>query len=184
MAFNFAQHVRLDIPEGRVKQITDGAGNVIWKAGYVNMVRISTTNDGTTIYNGTGYKNGYRIRSGGAEGAQSTAACTGFIPVSGGDTVRISGCEFSVVGNSNAINVSDASYTNLGQFSMIGSNYGILSSTYSAYGYQSVVQESTGVWKWIVPPSASGVAHIRVTGHTSGGGNGAALIVTINEEIN
>lgn len=181
---NFATVKGITIPNGAVKKIV-AAGKTLWEAiSYKNWVPFSTTNDGKTIYNGTGYKNGYRIRSGGAEGAHGNGACTGFIPVSGGDVIRISGCTFLVADNGNAINVADASYTNLGQLSMIGADYGILSSTYSAYGYKSVVQESTGVWKWIVPPSASNVANIRVTGYTKSGGNGAALIVTVNEEIN
>ena len=189
MAFNFAQYVRLDIPEGRVKQITDGAGNVIWKAGYVNMVRISTTNNGTTIYNGTGYKNGYRIRSGGAEGAQADAACTGFIPVKGGDIVRISGCNFAQSSTSNAINVADASFANIGQMtpSYANAGYGIFapSAAYQSYCYnKAVTQEKTGVWKWTVPPAASGAAYIRVTGYNASGNHGANMIVTVNEEIN
>ena len=42
----------------------------------------------------------------------------------------------------------------------------------------SVVQESEGVWRWVVPPAASGVAWIRVTGTTQG--NGAGLCVTVS----
>jgi hypothetical protein len=189
MSLNFAQYVRLDIPEGRVKQITDGAGNVIWKAGYVNMVRISTTNNGTTIYNGTGYKNGYRIRSGGAEGAQTTSACTGFIPVNGGDIIRISGCDFSTAGGtSNAINVADASFSNIGQMtpSYADAGYGIFapSAAYQSYCYKkAVTQEKTGVWKWTVPPAAAGIAYIRVSGYNVSGNHGANMIVTVNEEI-
>lgn len=190
MAFNFAQYVRLEIPEGRVKQITDGAGNVIWKAGYVNMVRISTTNNGTTIYNGTGYKNGYRIRSGGAEGAMATAACTGFIPVNGGDIIRISGCDFSTAGGTaNAINVADASFANIGQITpnYADAGYGIFAqnAAYQSYCYQkAVVKESANVWRWTVPPAASGSVYIRVTGYNANGNHGANMIVTVNEEIN
>lgn len=189
MIFDFDNYVRIQIPEGMVKKITDGAGNVIWKAGYVNMVPISTTNDGVTIYNGTGYKNGYRIRSGGAEGAQANAACTGFIPVKGGDIIRISGCNFAYSNTSNAINVADASFSNIGQItpSHADAGYGIFAAgaAYQSYCYnKAVTQEKTGVWKWTVPPAASGAAYIRVTGYNASGNHGANMIVTVNEEIN
>lgn len=178
----------ITIPEGVVKQITRKSdGVVLWKAGYKNWVKYSTTNDGKTIYNGgKGYKDGYRLRSGGAEQSTSGASHTGFIPVKGGDVVRISGCNFEDgSANRSALNVSNASFTNIGQFSMIPSNYGIFGSTYKAYGYESVVKETAGVWKWIVPPDASGVAYIRVTGNVASLSpqSGSNLIVTINEEI-
>jgi hypothetical protein len=51
---------------------------------------ISTEKDGITIYNGgLGYKNGYRVRSGGAEVTQQSAVCTGFIPFVKGDKLYI-----------------------------------------------------------------------------------------------
>lgn len=149
---------------------------------YTNLVRTSIDSDGS-IYNGTGYKNGYRIRSGGAEGADNNSACTGFIKVNGGDVVRISGCTFSVAANGNAINVSNSSFTNIGQFTTLNANYGIFTGNYAAYNSSSVVQETTTVWKWIVPPAESGVAYVRISGYTASGGNGAALIVTVNEPI-
>lgn len=184
MSLNFANYPRLEIPEGRVKQIARKSdGLVLWEAGYVNMVPLSINSDGS-IYNSTGYKNGYRIRSGGAEGAQSGSTCTGFIPVKGGDVVRISGCTFGYPQNGNAVNVANASFTNIGQFTMLPAHYGIFLEGYSAYAASSVVEEATGVWKWVVPPAAAGVAYIRVTGYNStGSAPGANLIVTVNEEI-
>lgn len=185
MVFSFSDYARLIIPEGEVRQITDDSGQVIWKRGYINEVRRSINTDGT-IYNGTGYKNRYRIRSGGAEGAQDDAACTGFIPVKGGDIIRISGCDFARNTTSNAINVADTSFSNIGQMtpSYAGSGYGIFApgAAYQSYCYnKAVTQEKAGVWKWTVPPAASGVAYIRVSGY--GWDHGANMIVTINEEI-
>lgn len=162
------------------------AGKKIWEAiSYKNWVRYSTESDGTTIYNGgLGYKNGYRIRSGGAEGVAATATCTGFIPVQAGDVVRVSGCSFSASSTANAINASDGSFANIGQLvgNFPSSGYGIFANgaTYFSYSWNSVVEEKTGVWKWIVPPAESSVAYIRVTGETN---DGSEMIVTINEEI-
>lgn len=184
MAFDFANKVRLRIPEGMVKQIADSAGNVIWKRGYVNQVPLSTNPDGT-VYNTTGYKYGYRIRSSGAEGTADNTACTGFIPAKGGDIVRVSGCQFNTAVNNNAINVSDATFTNIGQIvaNYADAGYGIFaaSGNYTAYAFNSIVQEPTGVWKWTIPPEVS-IAYIRVTGYRPTS-SGADLIVTVNEEI-
>lgn len=149
---------------------------------FINKVPFSINPD-STIYNETGYKNGYRVRSGGAEGESWQAACTGFIPVKGGDIIRISGADFSVASNNNAINSADSTFTNIGQFTMLPAHYGIYSSDYTVYGANSVVEESEGVWKWIVPPVASGVAYIRISGYTNTGGDGEKLIVSVNEDI-
>lgn len=159
-------------------------GIQVWKSGYKNWVKFSTEADGVTIYNGgLGYKNGYRVRSGGAEGSTSHGSCAGFIPVKGGDIIRFSGWDFTKEVNENSINVSNSDFENIGQFTMIPAAYGILQkgASYWAYSHDSVVKESDGVWKWVVPPAASGVAYIRVSGYTLK--DGSKMIVTVNEEI-
>ena len=158
-------------------------GIQVWKAGYKNWVPCSTESDGVTIYNGgKGYKDGYRVRSGGAEAAISPASCTGYIKVSPGDIIRLSGWDFSYTSTANAINASDSGFTNLGQITS-GYSYGIFAGggAYEGFDHKTITEEATGVWKWIVPPAASGVAYIRVSGYT--GGNGSGMIVTVNEEI-
>lgn len=157
-------------------------GIEVWRAiSYTNQVPISINADGA-IYNGVGYKNGYRIRSGGAEAAAGDCSCTGYIPCKPGDIVRISGFDFSYEATANAINISDASFANLGQMAM-NSSYGYGTLANVSYGScESVVEEKAGVWRWVVPPESCGVtAYIRVNGRT--GGDGSKMIVTINEEI-
>ena len=181
---NFANVKSLKIPEGEVKEIRVG-GVVIWKSGYTNLVPLSTTEDGKTIYNGVGYKNGYRLRSGGAEASHGSASHTGFIRAKGGNVVRLSGYDAAKVDTANAINVYDSTHTNLGQITpnYSSAGYGIFGSTYKEYGWgnaKGVKEEKTGVWAWTVPPNAS-IAYIRVTGFT--GANGSKMIVTVNEEI-
>lgn len=151
---------------------------------YTNLVRTSIDSDGS-IYNGTGYKNGYRIRSGGAEGALNTAACTGFIKVKAGDTIRISGCEFFATTNGNAINVCDSTFATVGQTTKNSTyGYGEFEGAWADYQiHNSCVEESAGIYKWIVPPVKTDPAYIRISGYNSSGGNGAALIVTVNEPI-
>lgn len=164
-------------------------GVVVWQSGYTNRVPLSINADGSIYNGGLGYKDGYRIRSGGAEATSVYAMCTGFIPVKGGDIVRISGCDFNWDYSTNtALNVSDGSFTNLGQ--IVGNavtGYGVFAEGQSCYEYgkSTVVEEKTGVWKWVVPPTETGVAYIRITAAKGQyvTPNGADLIVTINEEI-
>ena len=179
---NFASVKKIVIPEGEVKQI-ECNGVVLWKSGYKNWVKYSTEADGKTIYNGgLGYKEGYRIRSGGAEAEASAGSCTGFILVKGGDIVRWSGWDWAIQTSVNALNVSDKDFTNIGQFTTQGAHYGILNlGAWASYNLNSVIQESEGIWKWVVPPTESGVAYIRLTGETYN--NGSKMIVTVNEEI-
>ena len=179
---DFSAIKKLTIGGVELKQLFIG-GIQVWKSGYKNWARFSTESDGKTIYNGgKGYKDGYRVRSGGAEGATGSGSCTGFIPVKGGDVLRFSGWDMSVGANENAINVSNSSFTNIGQTAGLGS-YGILAAgaAYAAYNLNSLVKESADVWKWVAPPAASGIAYIRVSGYT--GGDGSKMIVTVNEEI-
>lgn len=154
------------------------------KSSHINLVLISINTDGGVYNNGLGYKNGYRVRSTGEETAVNGAYCTGFIPVNAGDVVRIYGwnsTDFS--GSGTSINASDSSKTNIGQLASNG-NYGIFNGDYQAYNFSSVVHEDNEIYRWTVPPAASGVAYIRISGYSpSGRYTGKDLIVTINEEI-
>ena len=183
MSVNFANYVRLDIPEGRVKKINRKSdGLVLWTAGYFNEVRRSINSDGT-IYNGTGYKHGVRIRSGGAEGDSAEGTATGYIPVKSSDIIRVSGCgDFFNSSVNNAFNVYDASFTNQGQAVANSANYGYgkFQGEWANYRFGTASEESDGVYKWTVPPVGTG--YIRVTAENCAN-KGASLIVTVNEEI-
>lgn len=186
MSLNFSQVKSLTIPEGKVKSITRKSdGLLLWKSGYKNWARFSTEADGVTIYNnGLGYKNGYRIRSGGAEGVTDIATCTGFIPAKAGDIIRWTGCDAMSSSTANAINVYTDGKENLGQVvaNTPSSGYGIFapSGQYYNYGWLSVVENPTGQYLWVVPPHPD-IRFIRLTGET--GGDGSELIITVNQEI-
>lgn len=163
-------------------------GVVAWERAVINWVKKSTNTDGS-IYNGTGYKDNVRLSSSGAEKELKRAACTGYIPVKGGDVVRIYPIDSTQLsGSGTGFNVYDASFTHLGQAASNGT-YGIFAGAYSAYSWQnSCVSEGGGVYRWTVPPVASGVAYIRITmydGTTTDGVdfNGSQMIVTVNEPI-
>ena len=184
---NFGEVKSLVIPEGKVSRITRRSDSLLlWKGGCTNRVPLSIDTDGSVYNGGLGYKNGYRIRSGGAETSQNNAACTGFIPVSGGDVIRIYGWNrYSNPGTAaNAVNVADAAFANLGQIS--NSNYGIFASgaAYAAYNNSTIEDGADGISSWVVPPAASGAAYIRVSAYdATNSAPGANLIVTVNEEI-
>lgn len=175
----------LTIPEGKVKQIMRKAdGHILWNGGYKNWVRFSTESDGVTIYNGgKGYKDGYRVRSGGAEAEANNTSCTGFIPVQGGDVIRFCGWNLSGISSGNAVNVYSSGYENIGQ-TATNASYGIMAD-YNAYTLiNSMVEESTGIWKWCLPPDDSGICYIRVSAYDGiNGVPGTRMIVTVNEEI-
>lgn len=163
-------------------------GRRAWKKSFTNLVPLSTEADGKTIYNGgLGYKDGYRVRSGGVEDEAGSGSCIGFIPIKSGDVVRLSGWDFSHKANENAINVADKNFTNIGQFTMLPARYGVMAYTYNGQYYvaNSVIQEQTGVWKWVCPPNAD-IAFMRVSAYGSYPVNnklGSKMIVTVNEEI-
>lgn len=151
---------------------------------YINQVPFSIDPNGSVYNDGLGYKSGYRVRSGGAEAVLQRGSCTGYISAKGEDVVRVSGCDFNTEETANAINVYDESFTTLGQIvgNYAEAGYGIFAygaAYQSTHNFNSVVEESPGIWRWTIPPESS-IAYIRVTGATP---DGSTLIVTINEEI-
>lgn len=173
---DFSQIRGVAIPDGNVVRI-ELDGVLVWKAGPTNRVPVSISEDGS-VYNGTGYKAGTRVRSGGEEAQNYGASCTGFIRVSGGDVVRLSGWNFAAASSANAINVSDEGFVNLGQVTTQPAHYGVLTAA------NSPITEDGGVYTYVVP-SGLGIAYIRVTGfsETDADGPGAQMFVTINEEM-
>lgn len=168
----------------KVKLYLDGAQLSIAKTSYTNQVPISTDADGN-IYNDTGFKYGYRVRSGGAEAAQGNAACTGFIPCKVGQTIRVMDASKQSIWYENttscAINFSDSSKTNLGQIVGNSSGYG----TCAGMGTLDtlVTRDSNNMWEYTVPSSIGDVAYIRLTVYYGHIGENLNLIATVNEEI-
>jgi len=193
---NFSQYNRIEIPEGRVKQITRKSdGLLLWKAKYINQVPLSISADGT-IYNGTGYKEGYRVRSGGAEAEQTTAVCTGFIPYRQGDILRIYP-KYAKLNNRSAFNFSDEGFNNLGQITSTSTRYGIcVNSTYAAQWQKvltDICEETGNVTTLDISGigNAGEIAYVRVTvpfdttdPYDAGSvASGTDIIITVNEEL-
>lgn len=183
---DFKQVKKLSITAGEVKKIEIN-GVVVWQEGYENKV-LSSIDENKNLYNGKGYKDGYRIRSGGLEAVSPDSCCSGFIKAKAGDIVRFSGVPWFEAGDTSsmdALNVADAAFTNLGQFTMgQGARYGIFTeAAYKDYAAASVVEEVPGVWRWVVPAGA-GIEYIRITAFDNATGKGGKdMIITINEPI-
>jgi hypothetical protein len=178
---DFANLKSLTIPGGEVKEIYCG-DVLLWKGGYTNLVPLSTEADGKTIYNGgLGYKNGYRVRSGGLEAAQSTSVCTGYIPFVKGDKLYISPA-FSGNNINNAINFYNGSYEVLGQVCDNDSAYGICGVQVNAF--KTTLGDGVSILD-LSNNTVSGVeniAFVRITNNYQVA-SGAEMIITKNEEI-
>ena len=143
---------------------------------YTNQVPISTDADGN-VYNGTGYKDGYRINSSGAEAELSGFTATGFIPFTKGQTIRIGG-----------EGITYAEYGCMVMFYDL--NKVVLTDT--GIAYDKVGNTTYGTWSTennsvfclnpldTYPNTLSGInGYIRI----SAKGSGANLIVTLDEKI-
>lgn len=179
---DFANLKSLTIPEGEVAEITCN-GVLLWKGGYTNLVPLSTEADGKTIYNGgLGYKDGYRIRSGGAEGTSAQAVCTGFIPFVKGEKLYIYP-PFSGQNVNNAINFADKTFTNKGQIVDSGAGYGICSDHPAEFKSQVVNGVSVLDLSENTVSGVEDIAFVRITHEHNTTSSGANLIITKNEEI-
>jgi hypothetical protein len=171
---DFSSLKKLSIDGVSLKQLFVG-GIQVFKSGYTNQVPLSIDTDGN-LYNGVGYKDGYRIRSGGAEAEQPGARVTGFIPACAGDIIRLTGWNFGFAAGANAVNFADASFSNLGQFTQQPSGYGI------CLGNIPTVTVTEDVYQFTVPENVS-ITYIRVTGYHDYNTLPPDMIITVNEEI-
>lgn len=179
---DFSNIKALTIPEGDVVKITVG-GVILWEkpASYKNWVLYSTEADGKTIYNGgKGYKDGYRVRSGGAEGASSYITCTGYIPFTKEDKLYIYP-PFYGDNTGNTVNFYDSAFSHLGQVTDAGSYYGFCNSTFKTKVINGVsVLDISGV----TVSGVEKVAFVRVGNRLFNEiMSGAEMIITKNEEI-
>lgn len=84
---------------------------------YTNLVPTSIDTDGS-IYNGTGYQEGYRLNSSGVPAELAGAVHSGYIPYNG-EVIRVYGATNSSAGYSgNYIRFVDSSFAGLGQYGM------------------------------------------------------------------
>lgn len=138
---------------------------------YTNQVPISTDADGN-VYNGTGYRDGYRLTDDWADKAAEGYTATGLIPCKGSDTIRIKGVEWPQTDAVGCyVSLYDASKTLLVRV-RANNTTAWLTPTYD---------NSTGVITMSLSKNgnAGSMAYVRF----SFLGSGADAILTINEEI-
>ena len=152
-------------------------------AAYTNQIPISTDTDGS-VFNGIGYKQGYRINSSGnvadvtSGGITADCFATGFIPVKGGDIIRFSGAY--VEGDSGGANnwYYDSSKVKgaigFTAYSFV-SNLDAVKNLFKACDYNENEQR---LYSFTLKDNVE-AGYMRFTLF----GNGANAVITVNEEI-
>lgn len=150
---------------------------------YTNLVLSSIDTDGS-IYNGIGYKNGTRLSSSGSESTAATAAVSGFIPFTYGQTIRAVGATGEVSNGGMYVGWYDEN------FGALGTSYLQVLCT-GIYG--SYTDRSDGLKEAMINTSQitsanmsdhyakiSSAKYIRISLNPCDGAN---MIVTLDEEI-
>lgn len=169
----------LTIPEGIVKKI-ELNGVTLWEepASYTNHVFKAIDTDGS-IYNNIGYMDGYRLSSSGVAKALATSTVTGYIPVRGGDVIRIYGSSWYNTEHSlNYICAYDSSFNFIGAKVSSGTSYS------TKIVFSLIADEDNAI---VTLADLDTIAYIRVSScgisDTSYPETGEDMIITVNEEI-
>lgn len=159
---------------------------------YTNRAFRSIAGADKTIYNNTGYKNGYRLSSSGAEKVQTNATTFGFIPATEKDAIRLAGVEWvpTVSEGYCYITFYDENFTLLStlncyqnQKSPYVSNLNNLSSegvlNTNKEAHTIIIDENGVVFFNLSYVEGKTFSYIRISAQ----GDGKNAIITINEEI-
>lgn len=145
---------------------------------YTNLLPSATDTDGS-VYNGVGWKEGYRLSSDGAPVGQNGSYLTGFIPVKIGDVVHLknvkwqNGVTTGLNSGNQRVSFYSADKAHLAQTNAIGLG-----------GTLSGVKDENGIWTQFTVKNWSGVdlgnaAYFRLNCAEISGDS----IITANEEI-
>lgn len=163
----------INIPEVTGKVVITAKAQA--RPNFINLVPFSINTDGTD-YNvdGDGYDNDNYLNSSGTLTAKAGITVTGFIPVkAGAKTIRVAGEGIAI----------DSEYT---RFAYYNSSFGFVACTpYRLFGsgdYQGVVKEEASTVVTFIMDNQD-VGNEGVYLRVSTKGNGANLIVTVDEEI-
>lgn len=145
----------------------------------VNQIPISIDTDGS-VFNGTGFQNGYRLSSSGAAKAQEESTVTGYIPAKGGDIIRMSGFIWRTNDHSmNYLCAYDSSFTFIG--AVVGNN-----TKYSTTIHSAISNELDSNYSEVTLANLDNIAYIRVSSqgsHDHVGVDFANSIITVNQTI-
>lgn len=107
---DFSKVTELRIPEGFVKQILVGEG-LIWKSSTsYNLVPYAIDTDGS-IYNDTGFMDGWRLNSSGVPTEYATACHIGYIRCVKGQIIRTIGNTGNIGNAGNTLSCYDSNFT-------------------------------------------------------------------------
>lgn len=164
----------------------NAAGELIVGTGYssddvvthTNQVPVSINTDGT-IYNGTGYKEGYRLNSSGTETATAGCVASGFIPYNG-EVIRVWGATKENVGSTgNYIGMYDSSFAKINVLS--GSNAVSYGAAWGALdGKYMLTVDPDVLTNEAAKTALSNAAYIRVS---IANGTGKDFVATLDEPI-
>lgn len=158
--------------------------------GYTNLLKTAIDTDGS-LYNGKGYKDGYRLTAAdeATEQEKSGMFLSGFIPIKKTDIIRVSSAMWSNVSTYAKIWFYDADFKLMAGYTQNGyvAEYnGYKSGTASTCNSiadkskQSVtVNGNETILNIVYSPNCTNLTYIRFDGC----GSGANAIVTLNEEI-
>lgn len=168
----------LSIGNIALKQLYVG-GVLAWQesSSYTNQVSISIDSS-KNIYNGAGYKDGYRLSSSGAEKERTYSTVTGFIPTKSGDIIEIQGYKwYDTASATNYFCAYDKDFKFIGAIVAKG-------TTYTSNPTSNITGDDEKAI--ITVANNSNIAYVRISVYEESNGNltGANLIVTVNEEIN
>lgn len=146
----------------------------------VNLVPTSIDTD-NSVFNGTGYKDGYRLSSSGGISAQTGCTVTGFIEFSTSKILQIQGVTMTdkdatgTYRNNSYINFYDASFAHIGSTSN-GGNKGICTGLIDTYKTSSDNGVHTYDFSSI---DGSNVKYIRISSPFGEAGSGSGMFVTV-----
>lgn len=143
-----------------------------WNVSYTNQIPISTDTDGS-VYNGVGYKTGYKLSGSGALESYSGIEVTGFIPCVKGDVIRLSGIAMSKndsdAGSVDRISFYDSSKAHLQTINVLQNSVGWWGASY----------DSDGNLTQFTNTKAATSAYMRLSAHEID----ADSVITVNEAI-
>lgn len=144
-------------------------------ASYTNVLPLAVDSDGSTIYNGKGYKENIRINSSNVDTTATGWCATGFIPIHAGDVVRFENCTITVStdqeyhrGGVHFFNES-FTYTGNANFQNFNSNSDFL----------PVFEDGDNIVQVTIPNWANNASYMRIVAQKFTSDS----IITINEEI-
>lgn len=182
---SFSNIYRLNAPEGELHQIVCN-NQLLWRRPDKNLNRVPISRDvDNSIYNGKGYIEGYRLSSNGTLKPQANTVATGFIPFKQGDVARMRGVTWGTdvsTGYSYIIfyNKDFEVVTVVNRYEQETEDNNISNSTGVNLTKSSILTDINGITTFnIIFTKNYDISYIRI----SATGNGADMMVTINENI-